>query len=241
MIQKIFYIHIPKTSGSTMETIFYENSGCISTCFFRKLNNEIVQNKKYKYLSLWHIPFQFLKKSFTNNIIQNYTIFAIVRNPYTRIISDFKFWIDFYNTRMNLNNISQKDKFLLKEIKTIYNNNFSINKENLNIFINNVLNNKKNYTILDGHIIPQIEHILIKNNNKLNIFTNDILKMENLNNDFNNFIKKYNLNIPLNITKTTKINITSNKLTIKDLNQNSINLINKFYHYDFKFFNYEKL
>ena len=79
------------------------------------------------------------------------------------------------------------------------------------------------------------------NKNKLDVFPNNILKIEELDKDFNSLIKQYKLKIPLNITKTTKINITFGNIKPSDLNKESIELINKIYHYDFKFFNYQKL
>jgi hypothetical protein len=244
-IKSIYYIHIPKTAGTSIEKIFYENGGCVSSCFFRKYNKSIIKNKKYNNISLWHIPLQFLNQEFINNILENKIIFAIVRNPYERIISDFKFWIQYYNERLskfNKKQLNNKEKYLMISIKKLYNNDYTINKTNLNKFINNILNKTDLYTLLDGHFIPMIEYVLVKgSNNKLKVFPNKILKIEDLNNEFNDFINSYQLNIPLNSAKKTKNNITKDLLSIKDLNNESINLINKIYIYDFKFFKYKKL
>lgn len=242
-IKDIYFIHIPKTAGTSLEDIFYNNGGCIGTCYFNKhkYNNSIVKNRKYKYISLHHIPLQFIKESFVTNIIDNYTIFCVVRNPYERIISDFKFWIEFHNQRKGKQNLKKNEYFLLKQIKKLYQNDYNINPQNLNKFIKNILNHKDLYTLLDGHFIPMMEYILIKKNNTLSVLPQNILKMENLNKDFNNFIKQYNLNIPLNIINKKKHNITSTKLSIKDLDKQSLNLINNIYANDFKFLKYKLL
>ena len=155
-------------------------------------------------------------------------MFAIIRNPYERIVSDFKFWIDFYyhhksNTRYT---------HLIKEIGLIYNNDYNINKTNLNLFIKKILTDKNYKSLLDGHFIPMYKYIFIKNTN----ITQEILRFDNLNNDFNKFINKYNLQIPIDILKEVKKNKTPDILNINDIDTNSKKLINKIYHKDFKLF-----
>ena len=242
-IKDLYYIHIPKTGGMAIEKIFYDYGGCVAQCFFRKYNQSIVKDKKYKDTSLWHIPFQFLDTKFINNVIKTKKIFAIVRNPYDRIISAYKFWLKYYNDRLLKKKLNNEEKKLIEQIKYYYNNSFIMNATNLNNFIKKILNDKNYYKILDSHFIPMYEYTIIKssNKNKLKVFPNNILKIEELDKDFNNLIKQYKLKIPLNITKTTKVNITFGNVKQSDLNKESIELINKIYHYDFKFFNYQKL
>ena len=240
-IEQIYFIHIPKTAGTSMEHIFYEKKGCIGSCFFNKLHKkDILNNTMYNNVSLWHIPLQYFKQSFINNIISNYTIFTIVRNPYERIISDFKFWIQFYDARQNIRRkLKHNEKYLLNQIEKIYDNNFVMDANNLNQFINSILKNNKYMTQLDGHHIPMYYYLT---NNDNNIMSNvHILKHENLNDDFNDFIRKNNLQIPSNVARDYKTNVSKNTLSVQNINDKNVKLINKIYKKDFALFNYEKL
>lgn len=241
-IKQIYFIHIPKTAGTSIEHIFYEKGGCVSSCFFHKLQrNDILENKNYDNISLWHIPLQYFKQSFFNNIMSEYTLFTIVRNPYERIVSDFKFWIQFYNARHGntKRKLSYIEKHLLKQIKTIYENNFTLDKQNLNAFINNVLDVDEYMTSLDGHLIPMYHYLVDKNGN--NISNVDILKHENLNNDFNDFVKKHNINMPSDVTRKYKSNVSEKTLSISDISDENVRLINDIYKKDFERFDYEML
>ena len=167
-IKDLYYIHIPKTGGMLMEKIFYDYGGDTGYTYFRKhhIKNNIVKNKLYKHISIWHIPFLYLDSSFTSNIIRNKKIFAIVRNPYDRIISVYKFWLKYYNDRLLKTSLSNEEKKLIAQIKFFYDNKFMMNATNLNIFIKKVLKHKQFYTLLDGHLIPMYEYTILKESNK---------------------------------------------------------------------------
>jgi hypothetical protein len=77
--KKIVYIHIPKTAGTTIEQIFFNKNG------FKSEHKDITFYKDY----------------------YDYFIFSFVRNPYTRIIS-------IYNYFINGGNKSNHDKNKIK-------------------------------------------------------------------------------------------------------------------------------
>ena len=111
---------------------------------------------------------------------------------------------------------------------------FKINKNSSKEHVFNVI---KNYLLdnkLDNHNIPQ--YCFITNENKQIIPNTHILHTENLTNDmynlgYTNFKNHINTNYQVNPSSINYYDY---------LNNDSINLINDFYHYDFELFNYKK-
>jgi hypothetical protein len=105
------------------------------------------------------------------------------------------------------------------------------NKKDLNEFIKNKLENFDKNKYWNGcHILPQHNYTHGK------IKCDFILKFENLEEDFSKLMNKYKIDIELK-----KDNKSSKNTSVKDLNKESIKLINKVYDKDFKLFKYKKL
>jgi hypothetical protein len=269
MNKNIYFSHIPKTAGRTitdifdkeskrkgkklyvgekyfLEIIYKKDKYYFDTYLkekyhkkFIKFNNEQKKNEHWN-MRFWHIPLSFWKDNLLMDLKKNNIIFCVIRNPYTRIVSDFKFWIKFYKTYKNKKH-DYYFKYLLKEIEDIYEMNFVLNKKNMNKVIQKILSSSKyNYT-LDGHLIPQHKYVYTVINDKLFKIADEILKFENLEKDFIKFKKKYINFIPNKAIKETHLNPTQNKeLSINDLTINTKNIIFNYYKLDFKIFNYHK-
>ena len=77
------FIHIPKTAGTSIEKQALNYNIYWGVYYFK---NKL--NKNYYYSSVpWHIPPKYL----TNNEYENKILFCVVRNPYTRIVSEYKY------------------------------------------------------------------------------------------------------------------------------------------------------
>ena len=99
-VPDIYYIHIPKTAGTSIEQIFYKYGYFVGSGYFYKNKGMLSFLKKTKYsdISPWHIPIKHLSKELKADISKKIK-FAVVRNPYSRIISDFKFWNKYFEDR----------------------------------------------------------------------------------------------------------------------------------------------
>lgn len=212
----LFFIHIPKNAGTSIEN-FGKKHNLIWGRHFdfntKKCHNSFCCSK-------WHIP----PKYFENNLgyeiyFKNKIPFVVVRNPYNRIVSEYLYYTLYTNLKTSV--------------------------DGLNNFINE-LNNKKGFDN-DCHLFPQSEFTfvpIIKNNKLIweqqneNNKLIEIIKLETLDKDFPNLLKKYgyNINDKLPIDNTSKKKITKNDLTKK-----SIEIINKKYHDDFVNFGYDKI
>jgi len=107
----ILFIHIPKTGGSSIDTYFSSKFGIELNNkslynFLHPSSKEIIINS-----SLQHITYnQILKyNKFFNVNFDNIKIITIVRNPYTRIISDL-FWCNIINIDTPPNEVFNKIK-----------------------------------------------------------------------------------------------------------------------------------
>jgi hypothetical protein len=130
---KLEFIHIPKTAGTSVEDFGLENN-----IKWGRYNKKYL-NENYKLCSNWHSPnFKYKKNNFT-----------IIRNPYDRIISEYfyrKTKVPFINW---LNNIIKKfkvnkyvfDCHLLPQSEYVYDKNGNKKIEHIIYMDQNMLNN----------------------------------------------------------------------------------------------------
>jgi len=259
----LWFIHIPKNAGSSISKIFYNKGILIGRNFYNKnlkylcphpdqydlfvdpkfSHKDIskfidVPNSGKRYLSnslnFWHLPMRFWKPNYIKYYKNGHVIFCVVRNPYDKIVSEFKFWIDFLKERV-------REKRTIDGVMNFYDGDLNMTVENLNKFIVKACD-KNNCFSLDGHILPQYIYVYETDNfNEKSKIPHVILKFENLKNDFNSFVNKYNLGIPPNVISDIKLNPSSVKsVTVNDITPKNIELIYNYYINDFKLFGYNK-
>ena len=145
---QLHFIHIPKTGGTSIENAGKKHN--INWGRFYDYND-----RKYN-CSIWHQPTQPEYKS--NNT------FCVVRNPYTRMISEYHY------SQGTFNNCKQNTPNRLTHFKKW-----------LKKYANNYKNNK---SALDCHLIPQTEYTQ---------HCDHILRFENLEKEVNQLFKQYDL------------------------------------------------
>jgi hypothetical protein len=257
MKSKIWYINISQNSTDLISNNFPNYSELLIKNIFLKKTNEtnyksiediykyflknkysFLYNQNQNFISFSNMPISFWKTDLINEIKKDFILFCIVRNPYERVIQLFTYLLNKYNNIDKINKINDfdkiKDKIFKSTISSIFENNFSVDIKNLNKFIHKIFSSNKYTYYLNGDLIPQYYYIF---DDKKNQIPNDILKYENLESNFYNFIKKYNeLN---NIKKLKSISILKKVdfLNINDLDKKSIDLINSYFKLDFEYLN----
>ena len=200
-IQKqLKFIHITKCAGTFIEEIGREN--------------DIKWGKYHKEYGWWHEIFI----SKPQKIKNKYDWFVIVRNPYTRILSEY------YCQWGGINHESYKNKEHTKE-------------EFNNFLIDKIKNRERSYlhNIKGHHYTEQYKYID-------HSCCQHIIKLEELDIKLQELLDLYNIKI--NIKDYKKINTTDNKFkyklfTINDFNNELIEVINSIYKKDFELFGYE--
>lgn len=201
---KLKFIHITKTAGTTIENI-----GLKKKYLFGSYDSELGFNKRHCLLPTI-IP---------KDIKYLYHYFTIVRNPYTRIISE----IGWVYKRFKENNFKHN---YVKLFKNYFNQENIINS--INTYLEYILNNVD--LKYGDHFTPQYKYF---EDTKMYI---NIIKFENLKQEFNDLMKKYKMDLTI-----TNQNYNFNKYKIfnfQHISKKNIQLINKIYKKDFEMFNY---
>lgn len=120
--KKLLFIHIPKTGGTSIEHSFRD--------FNKEIGVGIKDNK-----AMQHYTYFDYKKNLSE-YFNNFMKFSIVRNPYSRIVSDFYF----LNSMKDFKTFRNMDEYLDYAEDCINTNNF-------------------NRTIYDDHFMPQYYYL----------------------------------------------------------------------------------
>ena len=168
--------------------------------------------KKKVYWGMFHKEYGWWHEFFPNKseeLKSKYDWFVVVRNPYERLISEFYYRHSGTKIKGNIDDIDE---------------------EQFNLCIKNkVLKHDTNY---GGHYSEQYKYI-----DKNAVI--HIIKFENIEVEFNELMKKYNLDIVLNETHNRCKH--KKKFSVKSFTPELIKLINEVYDKDFTTFGYDKI
>ena len=200
---KTIFIHIPKNAGTSIKEYF---------------GYDLTSKEKFK-----HSTVNEIKKEYPN-LYNSYKKFAIVRNPYDRMISWYAYLSGFrYNNELAW-------KLFNDDFKNLYYNNF---KDFIEYPNNKKWTNARKKLLIDAKWGDKWRLDLLKPQVHWIDKTVVILKYENLQKELNNFFKK-EINLPIK-NKTIRENY------LKYYDQKSLNIVYNRYIDDFKKFNYKKL
>lgn len=205
---KMLFIHIPKNAGTSIErTVFkdYNFNTKYSSTFLLGFDNQHNINLQHATLSEL-LQYHFI----SNDILDTYNSFAVVRNPYSRSVSGYN-WL--------MKDLKISDTF----------SNFLLRK---GAFAEEKL--KQNKALVLDHFYTQTKFVEIDGEIKIK----DILKFERLKDDFINYMHKIGLDCQLNLH--FKKNKKNKLKTLKLFTKENISLIQDIYKEDFQNFGYNK-
>ncbi len=195
MNKPLAFIHIPKTAGTSIA----------------KISNDI--GVLVKGHDIRHSDFLHLSEYDPASLIK-YHLFAIVRNPWDRVLSSFLY----LNTGgRNNGDLADQKRYLER-----YHGDF-------NAFVRSAFTND---TVVEQlHFIPQYRWICNENEK---VLVNTVLKFENLNREMDKFFKS----LGKELIEIPKINTTNHKHYSEYYDNESIEIINQVYQKDITLFNY---
>lgn len=201
-IDELFFVHIPKTGGRSITRTGKSNNLKWGYYYWKTQN-----------INLWHVPY--IMHKYPANPAN---CFAVIRNPYERIISAYKFKFKKSYSIEHLN------RWVLLELIEMNNLLFDIS--------NNIDKLKKKLTI---HLLPQ--HYFTHDLN-YNQVVDNLIQFDNLKEEFETLMEKYDSDIKLqiHIGKASDDEYTENSLSIEN-----VLLINSIYRKDFELYNFEML
>jgi hypothetical protein len=166
-----------------------------------------------------HFTYNEIRKNHDKELLDTYQSLTVVRNPYDRAVSSYGQFLHFTSYSLKYPYIRNFEQYLT----TIYYQNIKeLNEE--------------------PWWVPQWE--FVTNDNKILVDT--VLRFENLNLEWENFVKNYNskksnkFKISLNLKVINK-NDEKDENYITYYNSKCIDLVNELYKKDFELFNYKML
>mmetsp|Transcript_57690 Transcript_57690/g.134399 ORF Transcript_57690/g.134399 Transcript_57690/m.134399 type:complete len:344 (+) Transcript_57690:52-1083(+) len=217
--ERLLFLHIPKNVGTTIEDVamsrgihwgkFMDFDGC------HVGNGNCYAN--------WHEPPALMAAI---NVYTAAKVFCVVRNPYERAVSEYKFVYVNPEYRWDNNDLVERE---------------GCSKEGLNAWLERVLNSYLDGNIFDQlcHMLPQVYYIWGPPDTWGNQcqYCHEILRQEEFPGTFNTLMGRYGYDVRL--SEDDHLNVGGcPDLSVKDLSLSNIELMQVIYANDFKWLNY---
>lgn len=221
---KLQFVHVTKTAGTSIEQMAAQSGIAWGACKFIRYSHcnslpptvpQFDQDKwkcKHPKIVPWHCPPMQFKSGI--NMYNNYSTFAVVRNPYDRITSEY------YWKRMEVDHV---------DLET------ANNEDEFNAWINGALRKAyMNGFYFDGHCIPM--NMYTHHQGKQVV--DHILHFEKLSAELPALMKKYDLNITMPRLNARK---EGAQLGVRNMTDATIYKINFWARLDFALFGYDMI
>lgn len=204
---KFIFIHIPKNSGTEMTKQLRKTYKNTETLVGVDFSGDL----KNRGIDKMHLYYDVIDRYISIDKFDNYFKFCIIRNPYNKIYSAWRYICKGRRRQYN-NDVNDFIKYKLTEE-----------------FMYGRQSNPRDERV---HYRPQYTFLYDNKNNK---YADFVIRYESLNEDISKMNEQFDLKIPLYDNGNT------NKSYIKHLNKESIQKINSLYKKDFELLNYEMI
>jgi hypothetical protein len=234
---KLELVHITKTGGTAMESWGYSHGFLWGQKWFSYTGIKESEYGSPQYMehttSPQHVPPQWFTKK---NPYDDYEMFTIVRDPYSRIISEFRCPHYGFNTWLSNSVLCEPPYSAIcvaaRAAATV---------DDLNTWVIGKLNTiiaHNETAFIDGHMIPQHFYIYGKSGEFL-LKPENVLRQESLDVDFAALKERYNITGGGAIQKVDESEMR--KFSVTDLSAEARQLIERVYREDFDRLGYSRL
>lgn len=173
---KLIHIHIPKTAGTAIES-FFHSIGDMVWGLDSWLGQEHIDDRWYEFQ---HLSMAELL-TFTQGEFNHFHSFAVVRNPYSRLVSEY-LWrqrIEYRDTHARMLFFASFKEFVHKIPPDM--------DKNGQLYLVNADQAKTNFLI---HVRPQHQYVYSHDGEQL---VDNLLRYEQLETEFGEFVGRYGL------------------------------------------------
>lgn len=228
------FFHIPKAGGTAVEQAAGSQRISWGSCLFNhKPKRDICRYPRGaewpKTVGWWHLPVQFFPLA-NSNPYQNAEIFAVVRDSYDRMVSEFYYIcnlkvLDWRPDQCNRSRLTDKSYF--------------------NEWIQRKLNDRERdtafgYLLDNGHFTPQYEYVMGPNEVRM---VDYVLKLEQVDSQFPRLMKAFGLP-RVQLEKVNALGAQKRKdaarLGVGDLDVATRKLLHQLYNHDFEDLGYQR-
>jgi len=223
-VKQLMFLHIPKTGGSSIESSGRKRGHSWGYFLFQQAN----AGRHRGNYPWWHYPVQYLPVD-AQRLYDNATLFAVIRNPYSRALSEYYYACSFH--RHICGDSIDNPAYMNTKIAS-----------KLQKFMKCPTGKNSSCPLLDGgHFIPQYDYLFDddSNSNGRKQIVKHVLHFENLQHEFEELMKAYELDVNLNSDRVRQHKKSNISLGVDDLTANTIDLINKVYAKDFEIGDYK--
>lgn len=217
--RKFIFLHIPKCAGTSIGNFFINE--------FQYKNDELSLFKDFNYFTYDSHRIHF--DNLNEEILQNYFVFTIVRHPYTRFVSEYK-----YNEELNINDFD----YYCENFHQIWDKKYGKLKD-LNWLQSSNINKISDGVYNNIHRISQTDYLKGAHSDLIdkNRFIDKIIKFENLNEGIQEVFQHLNLKNK-KLPHTNSSNIEKFKHKKINLSKKNKEIIYNIYKDDFSKFGY---
>ena len=237
--RKLNFLHIPKAGGTSIFLVAAQNGLSWAECLFpsgwrakmcpdaaNTINAETWPDHPYQ-APWWHTPVQYLPTN--QNPYDNHDLFAVVRNPYDRAVSEYYYYCNF-NKRacFGTNNEDTPDRLNSKLQQLLWT-------------AMRAPMNSSDYFQAWGHWIPQYDYFYNTTSRTQERLVPHLLHNEYLNEEFDSLMRAYGLNFTLPQKRSRSRQDLGAQMTTADLTEKTMKLIDIVFEKDFILGNYAML